>query len=58
MPVDGEPIVGPVSQVPCLCVSVLGSAVALGVGCGLVGRTGLVDGTVEPALAGCRLDCY
>jgi glycine/D-amino acid oxidase-like deaminating enzyme len=58
MPVDGEPIVGPVVEVPGLYVAVLHSAVTLAPSVGRLVARELVDGTVEPALAGCRLDRF
>ena len=58
MPVDGEPIVGPVSQVPGLYVVVLHSAVTLAPAVGRLVARELVDGAVEPALAGSRLDRF
>lgn len=58
MPADGEPIVGPVAEVPGLYVAVMHSAVTLAAAVGrLVGRE-LVVGTVEPALSGCRPDRF
>ncbi|MCH6162556.1 NAD(P)/FAD-dependent oxidoreductase [Streptomyces marispadix] len=56
MPADGEPIVGPVREVPGLYVAVLHSAVTLAAAVGRLVARELVDGTVEPLLAGCRLD--
>lgn len=58
MPVDGEPIVGPVATVPGLYVTVLHSAVTLAPAVGRLVAGELVDGTVEPLLAGCRLDRF
>ncbi|SCK17829.1 FAD-binding oxidoreductase [Streptomyces sp. WMMB 322] len=54
MPADGEPIVGPVAEVPGLYLAVLHSAVALAPAVGRLVARELVDGAVEPALAGCR----
>jgi glycine/D-amino acid oxidase-like deaminating enzyme len=58
MPADGEPIVGPVAQVPGLYVAVLHSAVTLAPAVGRLVARELVDGTVEPVLAGCRLERF
>ena len=58
MPADGEPIVGTVVEVPRLYVAVLHSAVTLAPAVGRLVALELVDGTVEPALAGCRLDRF
>jgi glycine/D-amino acid oxidase-like deaminating enzyme len=58
MPVDGEPIVGPVAEVPGLYVAVLHSAVTLAAAVGRVVARELVGGAVEPMLAGCRLDRF
>ncbi|MFI1092308.1 NAD(P)/FAD-dependent oxidoreductase [Streptomyces sp. NPDC020917] len=58
MPADGEPIVGPVADVPGLYVAVLHSAVTLAPAVGRLVARELVDGAVEPLLAGCRLDRF
>ena len=58
MPADGEPIVGPVVEVPGLYVAVLHSAVTLAPAVGRLVARELVDGAVEPVLAGCRLDRF
>lgn len=58
MPADGEPIVGPVAGVPGLYVAVMHAAVTLAPAVGRLVASELVDGTVEPALAGCRLDRF
>lgn len=58
MPADGEPIIGPVTEMPGLYVAVLHSAVTLAPAVGRLVARELVDGTVEPALAGCRLDRF
>ncbi len=58
MPVDGEPIIGPVAEVPGLYLAVMHSAVTLAAAVGRLVARELVDGTVEPALAGCRLDRF
>lgn len=58
MPADGEPIVGPVAEVPGLYVAVLHSAVTLAPAVGRLAARELVDGAVEPLLAGCRLDRF
>jgi glycine/D-amino acid oxidase-like deaminating enzyme len=55
MPADGEPIIGPVPEVPGLYVAVLHAAIALAPVIGRLVARELVDGTAEPALAGCRL---
>lgn len=58
MPVDGEPIIGPVTGVPGLYVAALHAAVTLGPAVGRLVARELVDGTDEPMLAGCRLDRF
>ena len=58
MPADGEPIIGPVPDVPGLYLAVMHSAVTLAPAVGRVVARELVDGTVEPALAGSRLDRF
>jgi glycine/D-amino acid oxidase-like deaminating enzyme len=58
MPADGEPIVGPVAELPGLYLAVMHSAVTLAPAVGRLVARELVDGTVEPALAGCRLDRF
>lgn len=58
MPADGEPIVGPVVGVPGLYVAVLHAAITLGPAVGRLVARELVDGAVEPLLAGCRLDRF
>lgn len=58
MPVDGEPIIGPVAEVPGLYVAVLHSAVTLAPAVGRLVARELVDGAAEPMLAGCRLDRF
>lgn len=58
MPADGEPIIGPVPEVPGLYLAVMHAAVALAPTVGRLITRELVDGTVEPALAGCRLDRF
>ena len=58
MPADGEPIVGPVAEVPGLYLAVMHSAVTLAAAVGRLVARELVDGTVEPALAGCRLERF
>ena len=58
MPADGEPIIGPVPEVPGLYLAVLHAAVTLAPAVGQLVARELVDGTVEPALAGCRLDRF
>ncbi|MFE3943446.1 NAD(P)/FAD-dependent oxidoreductase [Streptomyces sp. NPDC059118] len=58
MPADGEPIVGPVAEVPGLYLAVMHSAVTLAAAVGRLVARELVDGTVEPALSGCRPDRF
>ncbi|MEU0525265.1 NAD(P)/FAD-dependent oxidoreductase [Streptomyces niveus] len=58
MPADGEPIVGPVAEVPGLYVAVMHAAVTLAAAVGRLVARELVDGTVEPALSGCRPDRF
>ena len=58
MPADGEPIVGPVAEVPGLYLVVMHSAVTLAPAAGRLVARELVDGTVESALAGRRLDRF
>lgn len=58
MPADGEPIIGPVPEVPGLYLAVMHSAVTLAAAVGHLVARELVDGTVEPSLAGCRLDRF
>lgn len=58
MPVDGEPIIGPVAEVPGLYVAVTHAAVTLAAAVGRLVARELVEGTVESALAGCRLDRF
>ena len=58
MPADGEPIVGPVADVPGLYLAVMHSAVTLAPAMGRLVARELVDGTAESALTGCRLDRF
>jgi glycine/D-amino acid oxidase-like deaminating enzyme len=58
MPADGEPIIGPVAEVPGLYVTVMHSAVTLAPAVGRLVARELVDGATEPALSGCRLDRF
>ncbi|WP_433889874.1 NAD(P)/FAD-dependent oxidoreductase [Streptomyces sp. CA-111067] len=58
MPVDGEPIIGPIAEVPGLYVSVMHAAVTLAAAVGRLVARELVDGTVEPTLSGCRPDRF
>jgi glycine/D-amino acid oxidase-like deaminating enzyme len=58
MPADGEPIVGPVAEVPGLYVAVMHAAITLAPAVGRLIAREVVDGTVEPALSGCRLDRF
>lgn len=55
MPADGEPIIGPIAEAPGLYLAVMHAAVTLAPGVGRLIARELVDGTVEPALADCRL---
>jgi glycine/D-amino acid oxidase-like deaminating enzyme len=54
MPADGEPIVGPVAEVPGLYLAVMHSAVTLAPTMGRLIAKELVDGNAQPELAGCR----
>jgi glycine/D-amino acid oxidase-like deaminating enzyme len=54
MPADGEPIIGPVSEVPGVYLAVMHAAVTLAPVVGRLVAQELVDGSVESALAGCR----
>jgi glycine/D-amino acid oxidase-like deaminating enzyme len=58
MPADGAPIVGPVADVPGLYLAVMHSAVTLAPAVGRLVARELVDGTIESALTGCRLDRF
>jgi glycine/D-amino acid oxidase-like deaminating enzyme len=58
MPADGEPIVGPVAEVPGLYLAVMHSAVTLAAAVGRLVARELVHGTVELALSGCRPDRF
>ncbi|TCC61005.1 FAD-binding oxidoreductase [Kribbella pittospori] len=58
MPADGEPIVGPVAEVPGLYLAVMHSAVTYAAAVGRLVARELVDGTVESALSGCRPDRF
>ncbi|MFF9402535.1 NAD(P)/FAD-dependent oxidoreductase [Streptomyces sp. NPDC014744] len=58
MPADGEPIVGPVAEIPGLYLAVMHSAVTLAAAVGRLVTRELVDGTVESALSGCRPDRF
>ncbi len=58
MPADGEPIIGPVADVPGLYVAVMHSAVTLAAAVGRLVARELVEGTVESALSGCRPDRF
>ena len=58
MPADGEPIIGPVAEVPGLYLAVMHSAVTLAPTVGRLIASELVDGTVEPVLAGCRINRF
>ncbi|GAA2229865.1 hypothetical protein GCM10010413_28660 [Promicromonospora sukumoe] len=54
MPADGDPIIGPVAEAPGLYLAVMHPAVTLAAVVGRLVARELVDGAVEPALAGCR----
>jgi glycine/D-amino acid oxidase-like deaminating enzyme len=56
VPADDEPIIGAVAGVPGLSLAVMHSAITLAPAVGRLVARELVDGVVEPALAGCRLD--
>lgn len=58
MPADGEPIVGPVADVPGLYLAVMHAAITLAPAMGRLVAREVVDGTVEPALSGCRPDRF
>jgi glycine/D-amino acid oxidase-like deaminating enzyme len=58
MPADGEPIVGPVAEVPGLYLAVMHSAITLAPAVGRLIVRELVDGIAESALAGFRLDRF
>lgn len=58
MPADGEPIVGPVAEVPGLYVAVMHAAVTLAPAMGRLIAREVVDGVAQPALAGCRPDRF
>jgi glycine/D-amino acid oxidase-like deaminating enzyme len=58
MPADGEPIIGPVAEVPGLYLAVMHAAVTLAPAVGRLVARELVDGVVEPALSGCRPDRF
>ena len=58
MPADGEPIVGPVPDVPGLYLAVMHAAVTLAPAMGRLIARELVDGVAEPALSGCRPDRF
>jgi glycine/D-amino acid oxidase-like deaminating enzyme len=58
MPADGEPIVGPVADVPGLYLAVMHAAVTLAPAVGRLIARELVDGIVESALSGCRPDRF
>jgi glycine/D-amino acid oxidase-like deaminating enzyme len=58
MPADGEPIVGPVADIPGLYLAVMHAAVTLAPAVGRLIARELVDGTVESALSGCRPDRF
>ncbi|WP_458112837.1 FAD-binding oxidoreductase [Arthrobacter sp. R1-13] len=58
MPADGEPIIGPVADVPGLYLAVMHSAVTLAPAVGRLIARELVDGIAESALSGCRPDRF
>jgi glycine/D-amino acid oxidase-like deaminating enzyme len=58
MPADGEPIIGPIADVPGLYLAVMHAAVTLAPAVGRLVARELVDGIAEPALSGCRPDRF
>ncbi|MFI7064274.1 NAD(P)/FAD-dependent oxidoreductase [Kribbella sp. NPDC050124] len=58
MPADGEPIVGPVAEVPGLYVAVMHAAITLAPTIGRLIAQELVNATAEPALTAFRLDRF
>jgi glycine/D-amino acid oxidase-like deaminating enzyme len=58
MPADGEPIIGPIAEVPGLYVAVMHSAVTFAAAVGRLVARELVEGTVESVLSGCRPDRF
>jgi glycine/D-amino acid oxidase-like deaminating enzyme len=58
MPADGEPIVGPVAEVPGLYLAVMHAAITLAPAVGRLVARELVDGVAEPALSGFRPDRF
>ncbi|WP_202865901.1 NAD(P)/FAD-dependent oxidoreductase [Kribbella turkmenica] len=58
MPADGEPIIGPVAEVPGLYLAVMHAAIALAPTAGRLIAQELVNGSTEPALTRCRLDRF
>ncbi len=54
MPADGDPIIGPAAEAPGLYLAVMHPGVNLAAVVGRLVARELVDGAVEPALAGCR----
>jgi glycine/D-amino acid oxidase-like deaminating enzyme len=58
MPADGEPIIGPVADVPGLYLAVMHTAITLAPAVGRLVAREVVDGTMEPALSGCRPDRF
>lgn len=58
MPADGEPIIGPVADVPGLYVAAMHAAVTLAPAVGRLVAQELVGRDVQCALTGCRLDRF
>lgn len=58
MPADEVPIIGPVARAPGLYVAAMHPAVTLAAAVGRLVARELIDGTVEPLLAGCRPDRF
>ena len=58
MPADGEPIIGPVAEVPGLYLAVMHAAVTLAPAVGRLVARELVDHTIESTLTGCRPDRF
>lgn len=58
MPADGEPIIGPVTDVPGLYLAVTHAAVTLAPVLGRLIAAEIVHGAPEPTLAGCRFDRF
>lgn len=58
MPIDGEPIIGPVVGVPGLHVAVMHAAVTLAPAVGRLVAEELIKGQTSDLLSGCRLDRF